>query len=70
VEGESKKMIQAAYSLENSDTRNREIRALAKAMDEQNLETGYIYTYNNTEEITIDNKTRVVTPLWKETLVL
>jgi len=63
-------MIQAAYSLENSDTRNREIRALAKAMDEQNLETGYIYTYNNTEEITIDNKTIVVTPLWKETLVL
>jgi len=68
VEGESKKMIQACYSLENRDTRDREIRALLKAMDEQNLETGYIYTYNNTEKIKINNKIIVVTPLWKEAL--
>ncbi len=67
-EGEPKKLIQASYSLENKDTRDREIRALARAMDEQNLETGYIYTYNNTEEIKIDNKTIVITPLWKEAL--
>lgn len=68
VERESKKMIQAAYSLENTDTRNREIRALVKAMDEQNLETGYIYTYNNTEKIKINSKTIIVTPLWKEAM--
>ncbi|NLO02237.1 MAG: ATP-binding protein [Bacteroidales bacterium] len=69
VEGESKKMIQASYSLENSDTRDREIRALLKAMDEQSLERGYIYTYNNNDEIKINNKTIFVTPLWKEMLV-
>jgi uncharacterized protein len=68
IEGETKKMIQASYSLENNDTRDREIRAIVKAMDEQNLDTGYIYTYNNTEEIKINSKTIVVLPLWKEML--
>lgn len=68
VEGESKKLIQVSYSLENSDTRDREIRALTKAMDEQNLNVGYIITNNNTEKITIGNKTVIVTPLWKEAL--
>ena len=70
IEGETKKMIQASYSLENNDTRDREIRAIVKAMDEQNLDTGYIYTYNNTEEIKINSKTIVVLPLWKEMLAL
>jgi len=68
VEGESKKLIQASYSIENSDTRDREIRALVKAMDEQNLNVGFIYTNNNTEKITINNKTIIITLLWKEAL--
>jgi len=68
VEGESKKLIQVSYSLENSDTRDREIRALTKAMDEQNLNVGYIITNNKTEKITIGNKTIIVAPLWKEAL--
>lgn len=69
-EGETKKLIQACYSLENSDTRDREIRALLKAMDEQNLNTGYIYTYNLSEQIKTGNKTIVILPLWREMLIL
>jgi hypothetical protein len=39
------------------------------AMDEQNLERGYIYTYNNNDEIKINNKTILIAPLWKEMLM-
>jgi len=37
-------------------------------MDEQNLNVGYIITNNNTEKITIGNKTIIVAPFWKEAL--
>jgi predicted AAA+ superfamily ATPase len=67
-EPESKKLIQACYSLENSDTREREIKSLLKAMDEQNMDVGFIYTNNNSEEITTNNKTIIIIPLWKEAL--
>lgn len=67
-EPESKTLIQSSYSVENSDTREREIKALFKAMEEQNMDIGFIYTNNNSEEITINNKTIKVIPFWKEAL--
>lgn len=67
-EPESKTLIQASYSLENSDTRERELKALFKAMEEQNVDVGFIYTNNNSEEITKNNKTIIVIPFWKEAL--
>ncbi len=60
-----KQLIQASVSLKNLDTKEREINALIKAMDEQKLDTAYIYTYNETEKIQIKSKTIYVIPFWK-----
>lgn len=65
---ESITLIQASYSIENTNTREREIKALLKAMEEQNMNVGFIYTYNESEEITRNNKKINVIPLWKEAL--
>ena len=67
-EAESKALIQSSYSVENSDTREREIKALFKAMEEQNMDIGFIYTNNNSEEISINNKTINIIPFWKEAI--
>ena len=69
-EGEEKKLIQASYSIADDTTREREIKSLLKAMEEQNLNNGFIYTYNNSENITVKGKTIKVIPFWKEALEL
>ncbi len=68
TELERKILIQASYSLEDSDTREREIKSLSKAMEEQMVDVGYIFTNNNAEEIVINNKTIKVIPFWREIL--
>ena len=67
-EGGEKKLIQASYSIADDTTREREIKSLLKAMEEQNLNSGFIYTYNNSESIKVKGKTIEVVPFWKETL--
>lgn len=67
-ESETKTLVQVSYSLENLDTKEREIKALIKAMEEQNMDIGFIYTNNNSEEIKINNRTIKVIPFWKEAL--
>ena len=66
---DSKLLIQACYSIDNLDTRDREIKALLKAMEEQNMDVGFIYTNNYSEEITINNKMIRIIPFWKEALL-
>jgi len=61
-------LIQASYSLENIDTREREIKSLVKAMEEQNQDIGFIYTYNSCEEIVVNKKTIKVIPFWQVAL--
>lgn len=58
-------MIQACYSTESTETRDREIKALLKGMEEQNLDIGLIYTHNYEEEITTGNKKINIIPFWK-----
>jgi len=60
-----KLLIQVSVLLKNIDTKEREVKALIKAMDEQKLDTGYIYTYNETEKIEINSKTIHIIPFWK-----
>jgi len=62
---QEKLLIQVSVSLENIDTKEREVKALIKAMDEQKLDTGFIYTYNETEKIKIKSKTIYIIPFWK-----
>ncbi len=63
-EGE-KKLIQVSYSITDDTTREREIKSLLKAMEEQNMDSGFIYTYNHSEKIKINGKTIQVIPFWK-----
>ncbi len=58
-------LIQVAYSIENNETRDREVKSLLKAMEEQNLSNGTILTYNHSEELTLDSKIIRIIPFWK-----
>jgi len=56
--------LQVCYHL-NSRNQKREINGLLEAMNKCNLDTGYILTFSQEEEITIGNKRIVVRPAWK-----
>ena len=58
-------LIQVAREIASEKTRNRELRALLKAMDETGLERGVIVTYEDEEEITYEGKTVSVIPAYK-----
>lgn len=61
---DNKSLFQASYTLENNETKQREISSLLKAMNELNMEKGYIYTYNEKEEIEIGGKKITIVPFW------
>ncbi len=65
---QTKALIQVSYAIENTETREREIKALLKAMAEQNMDIGFIFTWNKEEAIRINNKTIKIVPFWKEAL--
>jgi predicted AAA+ superfamily ATPase len=65
---QSKMLIQVSYSLESSETKDREIKSLYMAMEEQNINVGYIYTWNHEEEVKTGDKTIKIIPFWKEAL--
>jgi len=67
-EMDSKTLIQASYAIENYETREREINSLLKAMEELNLETGIIFTFNQTEELVKNGKIIKIIPFWQEAL--
>lgn len=50
--GKVTRLIQVAYELDNNQTRNREIRALARALTETGLKTGDIITYEQEDKLT------------------
>jgi len=54
--GKVTRLIQAAYTLDDSQTRNREVRALTKALTETGLQTGDIITHEQEDRLIIDNK--------------
>lgn len=61
-------LIQASYDFSNHNTQEREIKSIAAAMIELNIAEGYIYTYNTSDEIAINEKTIKVLPFWKAAL--
>ena len=58
-------LIQVADNLGNEKTRQREINALIKAMDELKLKTGLILTEDTEEIITLKRKVIIVRPIYK-----
>lgn len=63
-----KMLVQVSYNMSDSETKKREVSALSKAMDELGFTLGYIFTYNEIDEIDLGNKKVIVTPLWYEYL--
>jgi predicted AAA+ superfamily ATPase len=63
--GKITQLIQVAREIGRDKTRNRELRALRKAMDETGLKEGLIVTLEDEEEITPEGKTVQVVPAYK-----
>ena len=57
--------IQVTWSIENAQTREREINGLLKAMELFNLDGGMILTENSSEDVKINNKTISIRPVWQ-----
>ncbi|MBI4812215.1 ATP-binding protein [Candidatus Falkowbacteria bacterium] len=60
-----KQLIQAAWTLADKKTKEREIKSLLAAMDELKLKEGLILTRDEEAEIKTKNKIIVVKPVWK-----
>lgn len=58
-------LVQVAWSLDDKQVENREIKALLEAMKEIKLDKAFILTYNEEKEITLDHKTIKVIPIDK-----
>jgi hypothetical protein len=58
-------LIQVADNLDNEKTRQREVNALIKAMDELKLKGGLILTEDTEEEIALKGRVIVVKPIYK-----
>lgn len=59
------RLIQAAWEIKNDKTRNRELKALWKAMEETGLDEGVLVTYEDEEEIRKEGKTARIVPAYK-----
>jgi hypothetical protein len=59
------KLIQVADNLDNDKTRQREINALIKAMDELKLKTALILAEDTEEELELEGKVIMVKPIYK-----
>jgi predicted AAA+ superfamily ATPase len=57
--------IQVTKSLENTDTRKREIEGLFDALETYNLSEGLILTDDTEDKMEIDGKKITVKPIWK-----
>lgn len=62
---EQKLLIQVSYSLSNPETKKREINALIFAMKELNIQHSIIITYDENEEINIEEGQIKFIPVWK-----
>ncbi len=60
-----KQLIQVCYSLENEETRKREIMGLLKASEELKCNNLLIISLDEEEEVKQDNKIIKIIPLWK-----
>jgi uncharacterized protein len=58
-------LIQVADNLDNEKTRQREVNALLKAMDELKLKSSLILTEDTEEEISQEGKVIAVKPVYK-----
>jgi len=58
-------LIQVAYSIEESSTKEREIRGLVNAAQKYGIKSGIIVTLNEKEELVIDGVKILIIPAWE-----
>jgi len=58
------KVIQVCYDL-NEQNKDRELNGLLEAMEKFKLKKGLILTYNQEDEIVIEDKKIIIKPVWK-----
>jgi predicted AAA+ superfamily ATPase len=58
-------IIQVSYSIADFETRERELKAMASAMKELELDKGLILTYDEDDEIEYKGLKVDVVPVWK-----
>jgi uncharacterized protein len=63
--GKITQLIQVTYDMGEDRTRNRELRALVKALEETGLAAGVIITYEQEDEIVVDGKKISLIPAFK-----
>lgn len=62
---DSNSLIQVAYSIAQPETANREVNALRHAMKERNLSHAWIITFDEKNEIEVEEGTIAVVPAWQ-----
>ena len=60
-----KLLIQVSYNMDDEDTRKRELKALSLAMEELNINKGFVITYDTEDQIEIKEKIIHIIPAWK-----
>jgi hypothetical protein len=60
-----KQLIQVCRNLDTGETKQREVKALVKAMEEFKLKKGLLLTSDMEGEEIVDGKTILYLPLWK-----
>lgn len=65
-----RRLVQVCETMANEATRNREVAALAEAMDELRVSEGTIVTRNESEQIGVSKGTVTVLPAWRFLLTL
>ncbi|MCD4793652.1 MAG: ATP-binding protein [Bacteroidales bacterium] len=60
-----RKLIQVSFSLNDFETKQRELRALKKAMKELEINESYIFSYNEEDVIKDNGFIIYVVPVWK-----
>lgn len=65
IDGKKIEAIQVCYDPEKIDTKEREVKALLKCMDEFKLKNGKVITYDFEGEEKLRNKKIKYAPLWK-----
>ncbi|MEX1190383.1 MAG: ATP-binding protein [Brumimicrobium sp.] len=58
-------LIQVSYSMQNPETKNREVNALVSGMKELNITQSLIITMDETDEINMDAGNIQIIPAWK-----
>ena len=63
--GRITRLVQAAYTLDDHQTRDREVRVLAKALTETGLQTGDIITHEEEGRLTINGREINLIPAYR-----